>query len=231
MLELAKLKSQTLPGLINHTGVDNCGKTTQVRNLVAKLRDKGVDVATSKAYGPQEKEVWGYMVDGLLASQNPIGDFMITSLFHLLRRKQASQALKDLKAGKIVVADRWDESFLIYHRQNEPLSKYPRMLEWMWGNAFFGLVPEMTIFYDVDPQTARNRSGGSVKNNDGFDNASLEYHQGMYDGFHDLAKVRGWSMIDATKSIQEVEAQVWDIIAPVYVQNEIVQANTVISLD
>lgn len=226
MLELDEYKGQRLPGLINNTGVDNCGKTTQVRKLVAKLEDRGVEVATSKAYGPQEKEQWGRIVDKLLESKNPINDFVITWLFHLLHRKQVTQALRDLNDGKIVVADRWDESFLIYHKQNEPLSKRPNLLNWMWGNAFFGYVPQTTLFYDVDPVIARNRSVGNIKNNDGFDNADLSYHASMYSGFKDLSLVREWKVVDATKPIEEVEKQVWDIIAPLYVNSVVSHASS-----
>jgi dTMP kinase len=223
MSRLEAYKGTVLPGLINHTGVDNCGKTTQVRNLIARLEDAGVPVVTSKAYGPREKEVWGRWVDGILAAKNPLSDFAVTWLFHLLHKQQVNRAIKDINAGKIVVTDRWDESFLVYHDRYEPMSKRPKQMRWMWQDAFKGVVPETTLFYDISPAEARARSTRTQANNDGFDNKQIEYHQTMFEGMHELAQLREWSMIDARKSIAEVGTQVWGIIAPKYVHGLIGQ--------
>jgi dTMP kinase len=79
-----------------------------------------------------------------------------------------------------------------------------------------GLLPDLTLFFNISPITAEKRKNGYDKN-DRIESKGLEYQNKVYDGYLKLLnkfKDRIVS-IDATKSIDEVFSSVKENILKV----------------
>ena len=201
-----------ITGVFNHTGLDGAGKGTQIAAFAAKLNAAGYETHVCKAYCDKEKKKWEPTVNKLLRCK-AVGDFLVTVLFQMFHRKQVTEALNERKKGKIVVADRWDEGFLAYHRQNGFLAKTPNVRRALLGHGFQGYIPHKTVFYDLDPTVAKERmmSRGSM---DGFDAKPSEHHTKMRHGFKNIAEERDWITVDAHQDIEAIANEVWQLLLP-----------------
>ena len=177
--------------LICFTGIDGCGKSTQVSLLRDYLRKQGKKVYVSKAYGDVEKKIFSTYIEGI--KQEAL--LFLFQAFHIQQRLKAVNAIKK---GEIVVADRWDESYIAYHSQRGILSRNKELRKELNSIAFRNIIPELTFLLDLSVREAQKRikaRGGGF-----FDQKSVEYHEMMRKGYLMLAEKRGWYILDAKRS-------------------------------
>lgn len=91
--------------LINFTGIDGSGKTSQIDLLYKHLVSLGRKIQVVKAFGKNEKVLFQEYMEH--ADQKTI-----LFLFQALHVEQCIQAKVALNNHKIVISDRWDESFI-----------------------------------------------------------------------------------------------------------------------
>lgn len=181
--------------LICVTGLDGCGKGTQISFLKKYLEKKGKMVFYSKAYTNDIKETFSLYLE----YWEPIARmFFFQSLF-VQQRKEVMEALKQ---EQIVIADRWDESYIAYHSQYGELAEDNGLREQLHQLAFKGLLPDITFFIDIPAEMVRQRT--ELRGQDFFDKGSLEYHSKMREGYLKLAKERSWITIDGTRTVRAV---------------------------
>lgn len=193
--------------LLCFTGIDGCGKTTQLEAVRAKLVENGRDIFISKAYSALRRAV----VEPLLQSWN---DTSVTFLFQALHTEQRFEAQAAIDRGQIVLADRWDESFLAYHAIFGELADQKQLRVSLNQMAFAGLKPERTFLFTLDPQIARQRKEARG-HQDPFDNRPLEYFELIQNYYLKLAKIRQWTVINAAREIKEVHQDVWKTVRTV----------------
>jgi dTMP kinase len=181
--------------LIAITGIDGSGKTTQIELLKRYLEQAGKKVMVSKAYGELEKKC--------LAPLFKYWDSLaITFVFQGLHRQQFVDAQKFLKTKTIVLADRWDETFLSFHSKFGFLAKNHKLRS-QWNKlAFAGLIPDLTFFIDTPPRITHQRLPG--RGTDFFDRGSLKYHEQIRKATLQALKGRPLVIIDGTKTIDEI---------------------------
>lgn len=186
--------------LISFTGVDGCGKSTQVHLLRSALEKGGYEVVLSKAYDEPEKESFAHYV-------NRWDDYSITMLFQAMHRQQFVKASENLAAGKIVIADRWDESFLAYHEENGFLSKDDGLRNKLNQLAFEGKQPDLVFCLDLPVEKARIRM--SSRGEDFFDkksNALHEQKRAKYTAY--TKKSPNWHVINADRQIEQIHQDI-----------------------
>lgn len=197
-----------LENAFNITGLDGSGKSTQIEMLMHYLEFIGLDVAYSKAYDDENKRKYGKTIN-FLAQKGELGNLALTGMFKIFERNQLKRTLQAISEGKIVVIDRWDESYEIYHRNRGTLSRFPRVRNALSGFAFGGHIPDQTFFLDLPYEEAQKRMEGRGVM-DAFDARGAEYHNMMRDGMNQLAIERDWLVVDATQTIEEIH----QLIAP-----------------
>jgi dTMP kinase len=181
--------------LIAFAGIDGSGKSTQIDLLKKFLSKKGYPVVISKACGDKEKK-------SLSRFFKYWDDSAITFLFQGLHRQQYIDAKKNLCEGKIVLADRWDETYLSYHRCFGFLSEDKRLRLKLNSLAFNGLIPDLTFFINISSSEAHRRLASRGK--DILDQGSLKYHSRIGKSIRESLRGRSPIIIDGAQGINKI---------------------------
>lgn len=194
---------------ISIEGPDGAGKTTQAQGLAAHLRERGVDVVSTREpggtwLGERLREV-------LLArtgSTAPTDALTDAFLFNAARRQLVSEIIEPaLSAGRTVLAARFADSTLAYqgYGAGVPLERL-RSLQTV---ATDGLQPDLTILLDlpVEAGLARKAPGDVTRFEAEFD---LAFHRRVRHGFLALAAAdpARFSVVDATRASEAVATAV-----------------------
>lgn len=196
---LFETNNQSKKMIINLTGVDGCGKGTQITLLAQHIRKTGRGVFLSKAYGDAEKETLSMFVRKWHQTS-------IMFMFQALHTQQKIEACAAEEKGELVISDRWDDSYYAYHRSFGILSQDTELLEKLNKIAFGSKIPDITFFLDVSMETAQKRMDD--RGRDFFDLHPLSYHQTMQEGYRKLAKERGWVTISSEDSIEKIHYEI-----------------------
>jgi len=203
-----------MPGLfVSFEGGEACGKSTQVARLVQKLESLGHQVLSLREPGSTRA---GEAIRNLLLhsdqgiSLTPAAELL---LFGASRAQLVEEVISPaLKAGKIIVADRFTDSTTVYQGIARGLGlKFIRELEEF---VCAGLRPGITFLLDLDLETMRNRRLRRVRPVNGPDRMEelpLEFHRKVREGYLQLAREfpDRIKVIDAARSADEVESAIW----------------------
>lgn len=151
-----KNKRSKTPLFICFEGIAGSGKTNQSILLKQRLeKENWGEVVISKAYEEERKQVADVLISSLKIRPDSIS---MMFLFQMLHSEQYRETREALNEGKIVIADRWRESFWAYHLNFGPLAKESRKtLEVLDRLAFHNLEPEITFLLDLLVEVAMKR--------------------------------------------------------------------------
>ena len=182
-------------------GIEGCGKTTQMRRLAETLAAQGVPVLTTLE--PGEGPLGRRIREDLLAHHSEPLDPTAELMLYLADRAQhvSRVLLPALKAGKVVLCDRYTDSTLAYQG-------YGRRIDPAWIqelNAFVtqGLTPRLTFLFDCPPEVGLSRIRGAM---DRMEAEDLAFHRRVRKGYLALAAAEPDRIvvIDATRSVETV---------------------------
>jgi len=144
-------------------GVDNCGKTTQAKRLIAALRRKGIGVLPIREPGGT---LVSEKVRRILLSRSVKMCPRTEVLLYLAARSQvtAEKIVPALAAGKIVVADRYNLSTYAYQIGGRGMPADVVHTADLF--ARHKLEPDLTIVLDISPAEATRRHAASGKTAD-----------------------------------------------------------------
>jgi len=203
---------EILPNFAVLEGGDGSGTTTQLSLLTERFKSikKPVFYPT---FEPTDSQI-GKIIRRALKKEAPVESETLAMLFAADRNEHLYKpdGIKErAKRGELVVSDRFALSSLVY--QGIDCAEYrggelPGFLNWRFP------APEVTIFLDVEPETAIGRMK---------DRAELEIYEYLdfqkqarlqYRSLIEIYRKRGAKVeiIDACKSAWEVADQVWNII-------------------
>ncbi|HUX36221.1 MAG TPA: dTMP kinase [Candidatus Paceibacterota bacterium] len=187
--------------LIALSGIDGCGKTVQVNLLEQWLKDKGKSTLVVKAYDDISKLILRQFMEKWT------DDAAIMFLFQALHAQQYSVALNALSEGQVVIADRWDESYLAYHRNFGFLSKQYDVYSMLNSLAFHDKIPDAGFIIKVPPEIARRRRESRGKP-ERFEDRPDNYYDLVQDTYCEIAADREWKVLDGTKTPQEIHEEI-----------------------
>ena len=173
-------------------GLDGCGKTTQTKLLVRKLRRKGV-VAVYTAE-PSRTKIGEFIKKHCLHSEKRGSSIVEALLFAADRYEHLqNEVVPALKERKVVVSDRYVYSSLAYQGATD------LDLTWIEQVNKHAIRPDLAVFVDVPPEVAvqRLKRKKSVMENLEIQRKVREVYMKFVDR-GDLVK------IDGNKSKQEV---------------------------
>ena len=191
---------------ITFEGPDGSGKTTQARLLAEYLESRGMVVLHTRepggtAISEQIREV-------ILTTRNhSIGDETEALLYSAARAQIVSELIRPaLKAGKIVVCDRYADSTMAY--QGYGLGLDMAALRAITQFATGGLTPDLTFYVDVPVEIGLARRHRGETNR--LDLKDQVYHARVREGFLIMAHAepQRWIVIDGTQSVDVVQEEI-----------------------
>lgn len=191
--------------LISISGIDGCGKSLQVQMLRDWLKKQGVDVVVVKAYDDMAKIICRPFVEEWT------DDVAIMFLFQALHAQQYSLAINALEQGFVVIADRWDESYLAYHQNFGFLSSSEKSRSLLNKLAFRGKVPDIGFIIYLPPEIARRRRESRGKM-DRFEDRTDEYYTAVQETYLAIAREREWHILDGTQTPQQIHEEITVVI-------------------
>ncbi|MBC7871651.1 MAG: dTMP kinase [Chitinophagaceae bacterium] len=201
---------------ITFEGMDGSGKTTQVRQTAAYLRECGYEVLLTREPGGTNI---GDQVRGVLLKQAESGeDEMQNSTMHphtelLLFCASRAQLVAEvirphLERGGLVICDRYIDSTFAYQGYGHGLDL--KALKSIVTFATGGLLPDLTVYLDITPEDSlKRRAAASLFGEEWnrLDDMELAFHQRVYKGYKALMKKepQRWARIDARDSVAQVQ--------------------------
>lgn len=185
-------------------GIDGCGKSTQARLLVQRLRDQGGDPLHLREPG---STIAGERIRALLLDERtPLGVAAETLLFAAARRQMLDELVGPaLMAGRDVVCERFHPATFAYQAVAGKLEEETVLeLLFAWAGA---PAPDRVVVLDLDVETAAGRAEGE----DRFESRGLPFQRAVAEGFLRYARrVPGVAVVGAGGSPDEVAARVWE---------------------
>lgn len=195
--------------LLTLEGPDGGGKTTQIGLLAPKLRARGLEVVVLREPGGTSL---GETLRGILLDPERTICPAAEALLYAASRAQMvhERVLPSLRAGKVVVLERFLDSSLAYQAYGLGLPAQ----EVLAANrlATGGISPNLTILLDIDPAWARHhRLTGPL---DRVERRDELYHRRVREGFLDLARAfpERIKLVDASLPVERVEEMVWGLV-------------------
>jgi dTMP kinase len=171
-------------------GPDGGGKTTQVPRLADWLREAGFDLVACREPGGT---TLGNRLRAIVMDRDSMSISIRSEmlLFMASRAQMVDEVIRPaLEAGHVVVCDRYLLSTVVYQGHAGGLD--PAEIAAVGRIATGGLLPDLTIVLDVDPETARRRVGPA---RDRIEDRPADYHDRVREGYRQAAAVgagTGW---------------------------------------
>jgi len=214
-----EFRKHNYPGrLIAIEGIDGSGKTTQAQRLVAKLQNNGIEAVYTKE--PTDGEI-GKLIRQILVGEKKFEPVSFQYLFSADRVEHQEEIKGFLKNGKTAVSDRYFWSSVPYGATdrgidfNKNQNEANILLVCYSILSFYHqfIVPDKTIYLNVDPATAIDRLTKARHMPDIYD--KLEKLGRIAAGYDWLVEQfpEEFTVIDGTKSVVEVSKEISDNIS------------------
>jgi dTMP kinase len=187
---------------VTFEGIDGSGKTTIANLVVAHLRQQGLTVLLTS-------EPHTAFIKQLLMTTDERTAWTETFLFLADRAEHAAKVIKPaLQRGEIVLCDRFTDSTIAY--QGFGLGLPVEQLMQLNNTVTGGLVPNLTILLDINPETGLRRSQRKTV----FERRSLEFHERVRYGYLWLAsrEPHRIKVVDASQPLEFVVEQTLQIL-------------------
>ena len=214
------------PGVfITFEGGEGAGKSTQIALLADHLRLRVAQtvVTTREPGGSPKAEA---IREALLAGvAKPHGPFAEALLFSAARIDHLDTLVQPaLERGAVVLCDRFIDSTRAYQGAAGGLD--PGLLASLERVVVGGLLPDLTLILDLDPQRGLERAKaramaraeasatGETTEPDRFEAEALGFHQRLRAAFREIAAAEPERcvLIDASGDTDTVEATIWGAV-------------------
>lgn len=188
-------------------GIDGSGKSTQARLLAETLRGDGREVVLTREPGgsPGAEEIRALVLEGDPERWSAMTELL---LFMAARRDHLERLIDPaLRAGKVVISDRFADSSRIY--QGTRSGDMRHVVDQLHALAI-GREPDLTFVIDMDPELGHARAKGRQGSEERFEDFGAGLQARMRQGFLDLARQfpDRCVVVDGNRSVEAVAAEV-----------------------
>ena len=191
---------------ITFEGIDGCGKSTQVKMLVEKLKQLNMDVITIRE--PGGTRISESIRDILLyRDTHELGERTEALLMTASRAQLTTELiLPALKEGKWVIADRYADSTLAYQGGGRKVDS--EWLEKLNEFATYETIPDLTFFIDILPDEGVRRQKSKL---DRIEQAGIDFQSRTRDLYLRLAEKYSdrISVINGQDNIDTLHKNIW----------------------
>ncbi len=193
---------------ITFEGGEGTGKSTQVKLLASRLRDRDV-VVTREPGGTQQGEALrNLLVSGDVNTWTPVSEALLNVASRTEHVRNVISA--SLAAGKVVICDRFMDSTRAYQGYAGGVDL--ALIDHLERVSVGIIRPHLTLVFDIAPELGLERTKSRGDDTETrFERKGLAFHQALRDAFRHIAEANPerCKLIDASKTIAEVEAIVW----------------------
>jgi len=197
---------------ITFEGIDGSGKTTQLNKLAESLRSAGRDVLLTCEPGgtPLGREIR----KAFLETKQDVEPLAELLLFAADRAQHVEHLIRPaLQAGRIVISDRYADATTAYQGAGRGFDL--KLIESVIAIATNGLKPDLTLFFDIEPQLGIDRMAFRGENKmNRMDQESLDFYARVRAGYLRIADAEPsrFRVIDASRSVEEVADETLGIV-------------------
>ena len=189
---------------VTFEGIDGCGKTTQLDMSYRYLRSLGYDVVRLREPGstPTAEKIRRLLLD----RNSQLADVTELLLYEAARAEiTRTEILPNLRAGRIVLCDRFYDSTTAYQGYGRGLDL--QAVKRLHTLAVGECLPDLTLVFDVTLPVAAGRLG---KNRDRLESQPSAFHRRVRDGFLKIAVSEPGrvKVVDGTQSAEQVFVEV-----------------------
>lgn len=218
MAKTIRMSTSNKPLFISFEGIDGCGKSTQVKILLERLDQAGIDSTLVRE--PGGTHISEEIREVLLTNRD---DTMADRTETLLMTASRAQLTHDIiipsqEKGKFVIADRFADSTLAYQGGGRGLN-----LDWLIKlNEFatFGVRPDLTFFIDVTAVVGARRR--STVHPDRLENVGHDFQEKVRNQYLKLVKLfpDRFITLDGMESPDVIHTRIWSEINKRMIKNE-----------
>ena len=194
---------------ISFEGIEGSGKSTQIKLLKDFLNQKGLNPVVIRE--PGGTQIGEKVRDIFLTKTDEYFDPLTEVLLLYSSRKQLdTNVIKPaLRAGKIVIADRFADATIAYQAYGKSVSKdfiAQLHIDLEISN------PDLTFFIDISPELSKARI--SDRESDRMESESIEFFSKVRSGYQACAKDSDRVItIEGTDSIEDVFVEIKEAVA------------------
>ena len=202
-----------MPGLfVTFEGGEGSGKSTQITRLAARLKALGHDPFVTREPGgtPLAESIRGLLLDATSAP----GAMTEALLMVAARSDLVSTSIRPaLKAGRVVLCDRYTDSTLAYQGAGRGLES-ATLVSWNRA-ATGGLTPDLTLLFDVTPELGLARRARAAGTANRLDLEPEAFHDRVRARYLELAELEPerFIVLDAALSPEQLETAVWAAVS------------------
>ena len=194
---------------ISFEGIEGSGKSTQIGLLREFLNQKGLDPVVIRE--PGGTQIGEKVRDIFLSKTDEHFDPLTEVLLLYSSRKQLdNNVIKPaIRAGKIVIADRFADATVAYQAYGKSVSKdFIAQLH----NDLEISNPDLTFFIDISPELSKERI--SNRESDRMESESIEFFSKVRSGYQECAKNTDRVItIEGTDAIENIFLQIKEAVA------------------
>jgi dTMP kinase len=198
---------------ITFEGPDGSGKSTQMRLLAERLRQRGREVVETQEPGGTGIGVQIRSI--LLSSDNknlcPIAEMLL--YFAARAQNFDERILPAWERGAVVLSDRFTDSTLAYQGEGRELG--PEVVMQLHNIACHGLQPDLTICIDIATEVGleRVRARNGV-NRDRMDEETVEFHRRVRQMYLKLGQDHPdrIKLVDGNGLMEDVSNRIWRVV-------------------
>ena len=194
---------------ISFEGIEGSGKSTQIQLLKEFLNQKGLNPVVIRE--PGGTQIGEKVRDIFLTKTNEYFDPLTEVLLLYSSRKQLdTNVIKPaLKAGKVVIADRFADATIAYQAYGKHVSK--DFITQLHSDLEIS-KPDLTFFIDISPELSKARI--SDRESDRMESESIEFFSKVRSGYQACAKdAERVITIGGTDSIEDIFVEIKEAVA------------------
>jgi dTMP kinase len=193
-------------------GGDGVGKSTQIELAAAWLRERGVEVVTTREPGGTELglELRAAVLHGGHVSARTEALLYATDRAHHV----ATVVRPALERGAVVLTDRYLDSSVAYQGDGRELGAAEVEALSLWATE--GLLPHLTVLLDLDPEVGLARLADRSATPDRLERAGLDFHRRTRRAYRARAAAdpARWLVLDGSVPVAELAVAVRARLAP-----------------
>ncbi len=198
---------------ITFEGGDGSGKSTQLRRLAETLRAEGRDVVETREPGgsPGAEAIRPLLLDGDPDRWSAETEAL---LFTAARRDHLEKTIRPaLERGAVVLCDRFADSTRVYQGVARAAN---RALVDKLHALMIGVEPDLTLIFDIAPDTALARGLARASGEDRFEEFGVSLQDAVRQGFRALVEEFPGRcvLVDAEGAADDVEPRVLAAVRP-----------------